>query len=279
MSGRNLILTGIPRAGTTLACRIVGSCPDTMALAEPMPVADLPSDDPGAAVAAVDAFFAACRESALLRGKVPSRQRDGQVPDNFFVDTPRGRLWDAAIAEIEVPQPLSSAFTLAIKHNGLFLALLPALVRDHEVIGIVRNPLALLACWQSIDLPVATGRLPMAERHDASLARLLDETRTALSRQVIILDWCFRRLRDHLPCKRVLRYEEIIDSGGKTLISAAGLTGASEPLTRRAVDRRFRGADIRLLQHHLQAGPGAWRTFYSDAEVIATADRWGQAAS
>lgn len=273
MSGRNLVLTGIPRAGTTLACQLLGSCADTVALAEPMPVADLPTGDPAAAVAAIDRFFAACRESALSRGRAPSRQRGGRVPDNFFVDTPQSRYWDAAVAEIAVPQPLSTGFTLAIKHNATFLALLPELARSHAVIGIVRNPLALLAAWQTVDLPVGAGRLPMAERLDRALAAQLGSESNTQMRQSIVLDWCFRRLRDHLPRERILRYEDIIDSGGSTLISTAGLTGASVPLTNRNADRRHRVADIRQLQDHLQAKPDAWRAFYSDAEIIAAANR------
>ena len=278
MSGRNLILTGIPRAGTTLACQLLGSCTDTVALAEPMPVADLPANDPAAAVAVIDAFFSTCRESALTRGKVPSRQRGGQVPDNFFVDTPQGRRWDAEVVEIAVPQPLSAGFTLAIKHNGTFLALLPELARGHAVIGIVRNPLVLLAAWQAIDLPIGTGRLPMAERLDPALAEQLGDESNTLTRQLIVLEWCFRRLRDHLPRERILRHEDIIDSGGSTLASAAGLTGASMTLTDRNADRRHRIAGTRQLQDHLQAKTDAWRAFYSDVEIIAAANRLSAAA-
>ena len=273
MSGRNLILTGIPRAGTTLACRLLGSCADAVALAEPMPVADLPTDDPAAAVAAIDAFFATCRESALIRGRVPSRQRDGRVPDNFFVDTPQGRHWDAAVAEIAVPHPLSAGFTLAIKHNGTFLALLPELARAHTVIGIMRNPLALLAAWQAIDLPIAAGRLPMAERLDSALAAQLADVGDTLARQLLVLDWCFRRLLDHVPGECILRHEDIIDSGGSVLTAAAGLASASLPLANRDADRRYRAADVIQLQARLRAQSGAWRTCYSDAEITAAADR------
>lgn len=278
MSGRNLILTGIPRAGTTLACQLLGSCTDTVALAEPMPVADLPANDPAAAVAVIDAFFSTCRESALTRGKVPSRQRGGHVPDNFFVDAPQGRHWDAAVAEIAVPQPLSAGFTLAIKHNGTFLALLPQLVRGHAVIGIMRNPLALLAAWQATDLPIAAGRLPMAERLDPALAAQLGDESNTLTRQLIVLEWCFQRLLDHLPRARILRYEDIIDSGGSALAAAAGVAGTSMPLADRNADSRYRAADVNRLQARLRARPGAWRTCYDDAEIAAVAARLSAAA-
>ena len=36
MSGRDLVLTGIPRGGTTLACRLLVFCDDSVALFEPL---------------------------------------------------------------------------------------------------------------------------------------------------------------------------------------------------------------------------------------------------
>jgi hypothetical protein len=201
------------------------------------------------------------------------------VPDNFFVDTPQGRRWDAEVVEIAVPQSLSAGFTLAIKHNGTFLALLPELARGHAIIGIVRNPLVLLAAWQAIDLPIGTGRLPMAERLDPALAARLGDESNTLTRQLIVLEWCFRRLRDHLPRERILRHEDIIGSGGATLTSAAGLTGASVALTDRAAHRRHQITDIRQLQDRLQAKTGAWRALYSEAEIDAAANRLSVTAS
>ena len=42
MSGRQLALTGVPRSGTTLCCRLLGMARGTVALFEPMDVAWLP---------------------------------------------------------------------------------------------------------------------------------------------------------------------------------------------------------------------------------------------
>ena len=48
MSGRNLLLTGVPRSGTTLCCHLLGQASDTVALFEPMHVMDLPTEQTAA---------------------------------------------------------------------------------------------------------------------------------------------------------------------------------------------------------------------------------------
>ena len=55
MSGRQLALTGVPRSGTTLCCRLLGMARGTVALVEPMDVAGLPRGrEP--ALAAIEVF-------------------------------------------------------------------------------------------------------------------------------------------------------------------------------------------------------------------------------
>ena len=59
--------------------------------------------------------------------------------------------------EIAIDKPLSARFTLLIKHNALFAALLPRLTESFPCLALVRNPLSVLASWQTVDLPVHPG--------------------------------------------------------------------------------------------------------------------------
>ena len=52
---------------------------------------------------------------------------------------------------------LTPGFDLVVKHNALFTALLPDLLSAFPVYGIVRNPLAVLASWNAVNLPVKQG--------------------------------------------------------------------------------------------------------------------------
>lgn len=272
----DLVLTGVPRGGTTLACRLLGQAPDTLALFEPMPVVQLPIEH-GAAAAEVAAYFAMVRRRALGEGCVPSKHQQGHVPDNPYGERMPGqaaRPWLVEPGDIAVGKPLSSAFRLVIKHNAAFTALLPTLAERWPVLGIVRHPLAVLASWHSVDLPVSRGRLPAGERLDPTLAAALSAQPDLLRRQVLILDWFFARLRRWVAPPRLLRYEDIVASGGRCLWQAAGLPAQSgAELASRNVSTQYDPALTATLAAALRTHAGASLTLYSAVELDALAER------
>lgn len=271
----NLALTGVPRGGTTLACRILGDAPQTLALFEPMPVEQL-AVDPGTACDQVEAYFAQVRERALRDGRVPSKHQAGKVPDNPYGDAAPGqaRPWLSTLGEITVDKPLTPEFRLVIKHNAAFLALAPELARRMPMLGVVRNPLAVLASWHSVDLPVSHGRLPAGERLDPVLAAALAAQSDVLRRQVIILDWCFERLMHALAPSRLLRYEDIVSSGGRVLLQAAGLPSESVvELASRNANAQYDAALAGTLLAALRTHGRASLALYAATELDTLADR------
>jgi len=278
MNPADIVLTGIPRGGTTLACRLLGEAADTLALFEPMPVATLPTD-PAAAAAAVMCYFGAVRERALREGRVPSKHRAGRVPDNPYgerADDRQPRPWLVEEGDIAVDKPLSAAFRLVIKHNAAFTALLPQLSEGFAPVGIVRNPLAVLASWHSVDLPVSHGRLPAGERLDPQLAQALAAQPDLLRRQILILDWFFARLQCWVPPSRLLRYEDVVASGGACLLRAVGAAapeGALSPLHSRNASAQYDAADVRALARALHEHAGASLRLYAAADIDALATR------
>ena len=119
---------------------------------------------------------------------------------------------------------------MLVKHNALFAALLPRLAVSFPLLALVRNPLSVLASWQTVDLPIHQGRIPVGERFDPELCRALDREPEPLRRQIVVLNWFFARYRAHLPPEHVIRYEELIGSGGLALFRLLGHAGA-EPVT------------------------------------------------
>jgi len=272
----DIVLTGIPRGGTTLACRLLGEAADTLALFEPMPVVDLPTA-PEAAAAEVARYFGQVRQRALMEGRVPSKHRGGHVPDNPYGERANGddaRPWLVEQGDIAVAKPLSAGFRLVIKHNAAFTALLPVLGRRHLVVGIVRNPLAVLASWRSVDLPVTHGRLPAGERLDPALAAALAAQPDCLRRQILILDWFFERLLHWVAPERLLRYEDVVATGGACLRRAIGLPAdAATALRSRNANAQYDRASIDELALGLHRYAGASLRCYRAAEVDALAAR------
>jgi len=206
---RTLLLTGLPRSGTTLCCHILNQSPNVLALHEPITPRDL-STKPAEAVVGVQAFVLETRASVLGRGVAMSRHQNGVVPDNPVgqVLSERGlRAMTVELGQIEA-KGLDQDFTLVVKQNALFTALLPVL--PFTCYAVVRNPLAVLASWNQVDLPVQRGRIPAGERYDSELLLRLEGEADRLERQLIILEWFFQRFAADVPATHILRYETFV---------------------------------------------------------------------
>lgn len=260
--GRDLILTGLPRSGTTLACRLLGACADTVALAEPMDVEAIPAA-PGQAVEHVLGWFEQTRRDILATGVAPSKVGPGGLVDNPFSSGDGPRTLLVREGTLSVHPTLTPDFTLVVKHNAAFTALLPELARRLETVAIVRHPLATLASWASLSLPVSRGRLPAGEHLDPVLALHLDQEPDLLRRQLRILAWFFERYQG-LPPGNVVRYEDVMDSAGGILVRAAGLPvpEGGAPLRNRNARPQCAPSLLPRLADALAAQPGAWSTWY-----------------
>lgn len=264
----DLALTGMPRGGTTLACKLLGAADDTVSLFEPMPVAQLPTGL-AAACDEVLAYFRQVRERVQRERRAPSRLHEGEVPDNPYAERAHAgvRQWHAKLGEMVVDKPLSNGFHLVIKHNAAFLALLPQLTQRMPVLGVLRHPLAVLCSWHSVDLPVSRGRLPAGERLDPGLAHDLASEPDVLVRQLRILDWCAERMLRWLPPERLLRYEDIAASGGASLYAAAGLVGRAATLHERNTQPQCSRERIAMLADALAKHGGPCVGAYGRASI------------
>ena len=259
---RTWLLSGVPRSGTSLCCRLAGGLPGTVALSEPIaPAAFDAARCPAAACEVIRAFADAARAAILANGRAPSVQVDG-------LRRPVG-----GVGEIAATGSLEPDFALLVKHNALFAALLEPLAAAFPVLALVRNPVAALASWATVDLPVNRGRAPMAERFDTGLARALDAAPVVLWRRVALLEWFFARFAAHVPAERILRYEDVVAGGGAPLFRALGVPDApAEPLGDRNANPLYGPAGTDAALALLLSGNGAWRRFYEPADLKAAAD-------
>ena len=223
MTSRTWLLSGVPRSGTSLCCRLAGELPDTVALSEPIRRKEYGGmETPAGASARIGEFAEQARERILAERRASSIQVMGRLDDNRTASahTAAGlRRLSSGWGEIAIDKPLSARFTLLIKHNALFAALLPRLAGSFGCLALVRNPLSALASWQTVDLPVHRGRIPAGEELDQRLSFALDEEPDVLRRQIIVLDWFFARYRAHLPPENIIRYEDLIETGGLAILA------------------------------------------------------------
>lgn len=268
----DVVVTGPPRSGTTLVTHLLNRLPDTVALSEPLgPSRYKPLQTPGEVCEAIGEFFDTQRAAILADRVAVSKAIGGRDTDNFFETVPTADGLRHDIAErghVGIDKELSAGFRLVIKDLATFTALLPHLARRFPCFGIVRNPLAVLASWNSVDIPMREGRSPHAEWFDENLGRFTSRDGERVDRQLRLLSWWYGRLRDALPPARVLRYEDVVSSGGRALrVMAPEAANLDEALASRNVNELYDRDEMRRLGDRLLAAGGAWRHFYGDDEV------------
>lgn len=277
---RNIVITGPGRSGTTLACYLLNKLPDAVALAEPITPGKLEHlmPDTEAVCDGVERFYRRMRRRALSRGTVISKHVGGVVPDNTkaVVDGTRQRVADRG--EIVVGKELERDFYLAVKQPGLFTALLPTLVHRFPCYAVVRNPLAKLASGASLrsrhegDRPKPPRpKPPSGQRYDPDLAaRVKKAGGDRIDRNLAVLDYYFARYAEYLPPEHVVRYEDIVRSGGRALgvmVPSAGLL--DEPLELRNLNALYDRDEVFRLGERLLASKGAYWHYYSRESVEA----------
>ena len=272
----DIVLTGIPRSGTTLACHLLNKCSNTVALHEPMPVWEfkgLPAED---RLLKVEEFFSSQRRSLVETGTGLSKINAGSVPTNSFAPSnaagiPRKSICN--LSTMNVGKPLREDFTLVIKHPGYFTADLQCLRGRFPCFANIRNPLSVLLSWNTTSIKVHAGRLPMAEAFAPDLRAALDREPDVLFRQIAILDWCFSQYARLLPPENIIRYEDTIATGGKTLSLLAKEAGdLDERLSSENRNTLYDWKTAHPLAEALIKRRGAYLDFYGPEQILGLLD-------
>ena len=248
----NTLLTGLPRSGTTLACVLLNEVPDTLALPEPMRLER--HGDRARAVREIAAFMDATRRSVLAEKTAACTHVGGAIVDNF-ADAPAAvrqlRGSRAAHGPIRIDKQLSPRFHLVVKHPGEFSALADLLAERFHLVALVRHPLDVLAAWQTVDMPVQRGHLPMAEAFQPDLAALLAAIPGRMERQVALMGWLFDTYA-RLPPGCVIRYEDMVADPGAALAPVVGgLQPSAHKLQSFHAADRYPHVDLRPLARAL----------------------------
>src|SRR5579862_5822515 len=264
-----ILLTGLPRSGTTLIVSLLNEFPNTVALAEPVPMQARGVHERARAVGEIEAFIAETRESALTRNEVRSKQLGGAILENFFEppgDGTRLRKVTEPYGMVKLDKKLTPDFRLVIKHPANFSALADLLAPRHTLFALVRHPLAVLAAWQTVDMPVHHGHMPMAETFSPELTALLAAEPDRIKRQVLLIGWLLGVYSRFSP-ELILRYEDLVADPVRHL---SRLTPHARPLGRtlELMDpaTRYRGVDLEPLARALPAITPIAERFYPDFE-------------
>jgi hypothetical protein len=277
MNGTNIVLTGVPRSGTTLTCHLLNKLPHTVALHEPLTYGRFDPEDNEAILDGIEQFYRRMRRMIRRQGVAFSKEMERQITDKDYELTSEAERRVRAVGnrrqrrseqKVTVDKELGRNFPLVIKQPAMFTALLPSLVERFSCYSTIRNPLAVLASWNTINRHARNGRAPGAERYDEALRQTLDSIEDRTERQLYLLSWFFERYRTTLPEDRVIRYEEVVASGGtalSTIIPAA--EALDESLPSRNLSPLYAREEMLELGERLLGSEGAYWHFYPRRSV------------
>jgi len=272
MDKYNVILTGVSRSGTSLTCHLLNKVPNTVALVEPLKMREIKKlPDQEMICDEIERFFQQTRKSILTCGKAISRQIDGKILDNTFGDQFKNlgiRKQVGSKDEMTIHKLLSSDFLLCIKHAVGFTIILESLVQRFPCFAIIRNPLAVLASWNTINPPRIDEHSPGFKRLDDNMRQVLTRAKDKHERQLCLLSWSYEKFQRLLPDRAILRYEDIISSGGKALsVITPHANTLNETLENRNKNKLYNPELMKILGKRLLKTDGAYWEFYSRESV------------
>lgn len=233
------LITGIPRSGTTLAAAILDGCEQTICLSEPDDHVKLSisSRDADEFVSELISLMGESYRTLLDGGAVTDRRHpNGSALTNYFSPIAAGeRRAPEFVVMSRSRRGLAPGFLLCSKHNALYTAVLPELVQSgaFKIMAIIRDPLATISSWQSLMLPISSGRLPAGERFWPKLSKITRSKEPLIRKQILIHElFCERYLDQDNICllryeKLLARQQEVTDFFGARSTVAAGPSIAS----------------------------------------------------
>ena len=271
--GRDVILTGIPRSGTTLSCKILLGVKNQIALNEPIAGELFSKGMPPLSV--IQQCFSKYRKSLIKKGIAPARTKKGKITDNAFSREETKREFVLKRTKVHFKKPLSDDFTLIFKHCSEFTLILEDLQKDYECFALVRNPLAILASWNTVNVAVSRGKVAKSQIFKPQFHRQIEEIGSLFEKQLYILNWYFRQYEDLAP-ENIIKYEKLVSSQGEVLSVISGKeTLSSDPLYNQnqnsIYDRKVLSQYLDLLRN----SEGAFSPYYSIEEIEELAQKMG----
>lgn len=262
----DILLTGIPRSGTTLACRLLSEVSDVVALNEPMWPDQFTNRTES--IRAIHETFNKLRASLVTEGMGIARTTSGNIADNAYSETKDGRKRVVERGPIRFDKKLNADFKLILKHCAEFTLLLPELEDSFKIYAIIRNPLALLGSWASVNVPVSRGKVAKSAKLLPAFNQHLEGIEGLLDKQLYILDWYFSQYAE-FSAEQIIKYEDIIATKGGSLSPIAGVDILDNSLKGRNTSPLYDPKFLSIASTALINSKGAYWRYYQKEEVIA----------
>lgn len=217
----NVIITGIPRSGTTLLTAMIDSMPDSVALNEPRwqydwAAANNQTSKPEDFARWLVGDFTLNRQKLVKGTPIPERRMtDGTAVTNYYRPDPEKKHVGQTFQVIPFTRAgLSENCTLAMKHNGLYLGALREIVDTgaFKTIAIIRHPVGVISSWNNVPIPLGQGKMPGAVVFWHKMHEVTSAHTDMLEKQVRMYDLVCQRLYNLRDKIHIVKYEDVLDN-------------------------------------------------------------------
>lgn len=208
----NFIITGIPRSGTSLFTSLISKESKTLCFSEPIWLKDIRSSSTCCQSFSenLENKFNLLRKDISQNKPINLTLKKGslELPENYYK-----RINDKEInlknnVSCRLPKHYSN-YDFFVKSNTQFTACLKQLkLRGFKnIYCIIRDPIAVLMSWRSLNIPISRGSIKIGELYSKEIRKIVTE-KHLLIKQVKILDWFFKQY--YINDSNIIKYEELI---------------------------------------------------------------------
>lgn len=215
LAENNLIVTGIPRSGTTLTTSLLDSLSNSVCLSEPAWQASLfkRTNDESELVKRMENDFIKVRKKILNNEPVLDRRNDEGIPlTNYIKYAKDGKTTKNKQARAYNFKVKDKNFLLGMKHNAHYTSILPQLAECSffSILTVVRHPVPTILSWQKVNFPISRGRLPGAERFWPEIKGISCSKDPLIVKQTKIYDLFIERYLALKDKVYLLKYEVLV---------------------------------------------------------------------
>lgn len=229
----DILITGIPRSGTTLLTSLLSKQTECVAFSEPEWMKTIRAKS----ATCLDFVHHFDHQRAKIRSQISrgqpiavkvSRFNEG-LPENYYHRNNQGQvLVDKEEQLVTFPQSYSEQ-PFVFKANAQFTACLKPLINtaDTQLIAVIRNPIATIMSWRSLDLPISKGHVKVAEKYSSDFHQHVTCNDDLLIKQVQIIDWFFHQYLTFINQIKLVKYEDLVANTNSVISSITGNSDVS----------------------------------------------------
>ncbi|MBU9713320.1 sulfotransferase domain-containing protein [Evansella tamaricis] len=266
---KDVIITGTPRGGTTLTGAMFDQLDNCICLSEPVwqEYWLRKINDQRELTEKIIQDFKKMRKRIEQGMPVKDRRNpDGSPPTNYYQKGVAGK----RKADYRKPRQIvfrvkNKEFLLAMKHNTLYTAILPSLLKSGQftIIAVLRHPIPTILSWNSVG-KYTSQRVKLVESHWGELKNLIRGEEDLINKQVKIFDlYCqmYLSLQDQI---QLIKYEDLIYNPTK-LEKLTNRTFTGEHMLKKASLRHYDFSLVDRIKKSLRAhAPNALKLYSLD---------------